>query len=177
MISISGIIDGIATVHGRQVYKDIFLPLVGQQPRYIGAVGGNTRSDMETEVAGAVIIILEDIAAEVDAGGVQALLIPDDLSFQIPFISGLIARYSDEFVKVRAQRMRQRLVIMAVIVDTVIVLITIGTDQVGFELQVEVSDRKCVDIFEACLKPLFVNPGTVRIVKDLVKDKFVEIKP
>ena len=56
----------------------------------------------------------------------------------------MIARDSDEFVKVGAQRMRQRLIVMAVIVDTVIVLIAIRSDQIGFELQIKILDRKAL---------------------------------
>jgi len=53
--------------------------------------------------------------------------------------------------------MRQWLVVMAVIVDAVIVLIAIGSDQVGFELQIKVLDCKRIDVFEACLKPLLLT--------------------
>src|SRR6202012_6197725 len=126
----------------------------------------NARPDLEPIVPGAGKIILENITPEVDTRRVQSLFVINRFPFKSPFIGRLIPRNRDKLRKVGAQRMRQRLVIMAEVVDAVAVLIGVRPDKVGLKLQIEILDGKDIDIFKAQLEPLFIGPVSVRIMED-----------
>jgi hypothetical protein len=68
----------------------------------------------------------------------------------------------------------QRLIVMTVIVDAIVMLVGIGTDNIGFQLQIEVLDGEGIDILDAQLKPLLIGPVAFRVMQDLVQNEFVD---
>ena len=111
---------------------DAELPL----PAY--AHPGDAGADLETIVARPRRIVLEDIAAEIHAGGVETLTIDDGLPFKIPPVRGLITQNADELIEIGAERMCQWLVVVAIVGDAIVVLVRKGPDDIGLELQIEI---------------------------------------
>jgi len=102
------------------------------------------------------------------------LFIINDLAFQIPFIGGLVAGDGDELIEVRPQGMGQGLVVMGIIGYRIIMLIRERTDDIGFQLQVQVLHIESIDVFHPQLQTLLVGPVALRIMQDLVKNKFID---
>ena len=174
MVGVRRIMDGIVPVLRGELQEEILLPLPGGQTRDIDTIGRDARADLETVVAGPRRIVLEDIAAKIHAGGVETLAVEDSLPFKIPAIGGLISEDADELIEIRAQRMGQGLVVVAVVGDGIVVLKGKGPDDIGLELQVEVFHIEHIDPLETQLQPLFVGPIARPIMQDLMENELVE---
>src|ERR1700754_218135 len=138
MICISRIVHRIVPVHGGQFEKEIFLPLIRHQTGQIETFGRSAGPDVETGIAGACPVIFENIASEIDSGGVKSLFIINSLCFQVPFIGRLITGYTDEFIKISPKGMGQWLIIMPEIGYRIVMRIDERADNICFKLQVEV---------------------------------------
>lgn len=174
MVGVCRIVDGIVPVLSREFKEEIFLPLPGGQPGDVDTVGRDAGADLETIVAGPRGIVLEDIAAKIHPGGVETLAIENSLPFEIPPVSRLITDDPNELIEIGAQRMRQRLVVVAVVGDGIVVLEGKGPHDIGLELQIEIFYIEHIDPFETQLQPLFVGPIASPIMKDLMENEFVE---
>ena len=173
MIGIARVVNRIITVLCGEFEEKVFLPLPGYQSRHVDTIRGDAGADLESVVVGACSIVLEDITAEVDSRGVEALFIINDLAFEVPFVSWLIAGDGDELAEICAERVCERLVVVGIIGYGVVVLIGKGADDIRFELEIEVLDFEGIDPFDAQLQSLFVCPVPATIMKYLVQDEFI----
>ena len=174
MISPARIIDRIIPVHHGAFEKEILFPLIRDQRRCVHAGGGYSRSDAETEIPGAGIVILENIASEIHAGGIKPLFVINDLAFEVPFIGRLITGNGDKLGKIRAKRVGKRLIVMRIVGHRIVMLIGVRPDDIRFKLEIQVLYIENIDVFKSQLQALLVGPITVRIMQDLVQNEFVD---
>lgn len=174
MIGMRGVMNGIIPVLCRKFQEQIFLPLKGCQAGEIDTVSRDAGTDLETIVARPRRILLEDIAAEILAGGVEPLAVYDGLAFEIPPVGRLVTQDADEFVEIGPQGVRQWLVVVAVVRDGIIVLIGKRTHDIGLQLKIEVLHIEHIDPFKAQLQPLLIGPIAIAIMYELMQDELIE---
>src|SRR6185437_15788322 len=164
----------IVAVLDRQVEKEVLPALPGYQTREVDTVGGYAAADLESIIARTRKIVLEDISSEIDAGRVQTLFVIDGFRFHIPPVFWLVTYDADELEEIGAQRMCHGLVVMGIVGDGIVVLVGVGSYDIGLELKVEIPDREGVDVFDPQLKSLFVGPVAIGIMGYLVGDELVD---
>src|ERR1700733_71911 len=133
VIGMTRIVYQVVAVLSGKVEEEVFLALPGNQSGDIDTIGGDPRADLEPVIAGAGNVILEDITAKIDSRRIQALLVIDHLALDIPPVLWLITGDEDELIEIRAQRMRERLVVVGIVVYRIVMLVGIGANRIGFE--------------------------------------------
>src|ERR1043166_6980192 len=98
-----------------------------------------------------LIVVEKRIRAIIGTVAIEALLVIHALHHEIEITRRLIPRDADEFAETRAQRVRQRLVIMRIVGLTVVMRIGEWSHQVYFSLKIEVRNGKGIEPFAAKL--------------------------
>src|SRR5690606_41176734 len=85
----------------------------------------------------------------------------------------LIPGYSDNLLQVGAKRMPHRLEETRIAPIRAVVGISVWTDEVTLQLQVEVSYAQCIDIFSAQLQRPFLGPPSGTFL-DIIKEELIQ---